>query len=72
MMEKETKSESDWRYAQTGLQLAAGLLLGFSSGYWLDGRLGTGPWLMLAGAAGGLAAGFYLFIKEFLRKDGKQ
>ncbi|HNW43352.1 MAG TPA: AtpZ/AtpI family protein [Elusimicrobiales bacterium] len=63
--------QGDWKYAQTGLELAGGVLLGFSAGYWLDGRLGTAPWLMLGGATAGLAAGFYLFIKEFLRKDGK-
>lgn len=61
----------NWKYAQTGLQLAAGVLLGFAAGYWLDGRLGTAPWLMLAGAAGGMAAGFYLFIKEIFDKGGK-
>ena len=70
-MKTEPRGQGDWKYAQTGLQLAAGVLLGFSAGYWLDKRLGTAPWLMLAGAAGGLAAGFYLFIKEYLQKDGK-
>jgi len=33
----------------------AGLAYG---GNWLDGRLGTEPWLMLAGALTGMAVGF--------------
>lgn len=61
----------NWRYAQAGLQLAAGVLLGFWAGYRLDGLLHTAPWLMLAGAAAGLAAGFYLFMRD-VNEDGKK
>jgi F0F1-type ATP synthase assembly protein I len=70
-MKKTGPDADNWKYAQTGLQLAAGVMLGFAAGYWLDGRLGTSPWLMLGGSAGGLAAGFYLFIREVFYKDGK-
>jgi len=70
-MKPAGSDEDNWKYAQSGLQLAGGVLLGFAAGYWLDGRLGTAPWLMLGGAAGGLAAGFYVFVKEFIGNDGK-
>jgi len=70
-MKKTGPEEDNWKYAQTGLQLAAGVMLGFWAGYRLDGRLGTAPWLMLGGAAGGLAAGFYLFVREISGKGGK-
>ena len=60
-----------WKYAHVGLQLAAGVLLGLWGGYKLDGRLGTMPWLTLAGALAGLGAGFYLFFRE-LTEDGKK
>ena len=60
-----------WKYAQIGLELAASVLLGFWAGYWLDGKMGTSPWLMLGGAAGGMAAGFYLVMKELFRKEGE-
>lgn len=63
------QKEEYWGYAQIGLELAAAVLLGFWAGYKLDQRLGTAPWLMLGGAAGGLAAGFYLVARE-LFKDG--
>ena len=70
-MKKPDPDEDNWKYAQTGLQLAVGVFLGFGAGYWLDARLGTSPWLMLAGAAFGLASGFYLFVREYINKDGK-
>ena len=33
-----------------GMTLAVTVLAGLGAGYWLDGRLGTRPWLLLAGA----------------------
>jgi len=57
------------KHAQIGLELAAAVLLGFWGGYKLDGRFGTAPWLMLAGAAAGLAAGFYLVLRELFAKE---
>lgn len=35
-------------------------------GWWLDGLLGTKPWLTVVGAFLGIAAGFYLFVKTVL------
>ena len=40
-----------------GLAFVFALVLGFGLGNWLDKRLGTQPWLTLAGFAIGLAAG---------------
>ena len=53
-----------WKYAQIGLELAVSVMAGFWGGYWLDKKLGTAPWLMLVGAAGGMAGGFYLVVRE--------
>jgi len=36
-------------------------------GWWLDGRLGTRPWLLVAGALVGLALGLYSFLRTVLR-----
>lgn len=63
------EKENYWDYAQIGLELAAAVLAGFWGGWWLDKKLGSAPWLMLGGAALGLAAGFYLVAKELFR-DG--
>ena len=40
-----------------GMSFVLALVLGFGAGYWLDGRLGTRPWLSFAGFFLGLAAG---------------
>lgn len=37
------------QYASVGLQFGLGILVFTFAGSWLDRRLGTGPWLLLAG-----------------------
>ena len=62
---KENSEETNYyNYIQIGLELAAGVGLGFWAGYRLDVKFGSAPWLMLAGAAAGLSAGFYLVIRD--------
>ena len=51
------------RYAQIGVQLVAPMLLLGGVGYWLDRRLSTSPWLLLAGLLAGMAAGFAGFVR---------
>lgn len=40
-----------------GMSFVLALVLGFGGGLWLDGRLGTKPWLSFLGFFIGLAAG---------------
>ena len=40
-----------------GMSFVLALVLGFGAGYWLDGVLGTKPWLSFIGFFLGLAAG---------------
>jgi F0F1-type ATP synthase assembly protein I len=40
-----------------GMSFVLAIVLGFGGGYWLDGRLGTTPWLAFLGFFLGLAAG---------------
>lgn len=40
-----------------GMSFVLAIVLGFGGGYWLDGRLGTMPWLSFLGFFVGLAAG---------------
>jgi F0F1-type ATP synthase assembly protein I len=61
---KKGEDPGYYKYAQIGLELAAGVGLGFWAGYSLDAKLGSSPWLMLAGSAAGMAAGFYLILRE--------
>lgn len=46
-----------------GMTLAVTVLGGLGAGYWLDGKLGTRPWLLLAGATLGVVSALVYFIK---------
>ena len=49
-------------YLGIGASLAVTVLLGVGVGYWLDGRLGTTPAFVLAGAViGVLTAGYHFY-----------
>jgi len=65
-----TEKDNYWSYAQIGLELAVAVLAGFWGGYWLDKKLDSAPWLMLFGAAAGMAGGFYLVARELFTKNG--
>ncbi|AKX95244.1 hypothetical protein MTHERMOG20_15220 [Moorella thermoacetica] len=74
------KKRNYWDYARYtnmafsfGITLTAGVLLGFYGGSWLDRRLGTSPWLMLAGVLLGIGTGFHSIFSELraLEKDLK-
>ncbi len=58
-----------------GLQLALAVILFFFLGRWLDTRLGTAPWLMLAGVSVGIVGGLIHFVREVTalgrRKDAE-
>lgn len=43
--------------SSVGMSFVLALAMGFGGGYWLDGRLGTAPWLAFVGFFAGLAAG---------------
>jgi len=56
-------------YAGLGLVIPFMVLLGCGLGYWADGKLGTRPWLLIAGAAVGMTLGFISFITTVLRGE---
>jgi F0F1-type ATP synthase assembly protein I len=45
------------------MTLAVTVLMGLGGGYWLDGRLGTGPVFLLLGGALGVGAALYYFFR---------
>jgi ATP synthase protein I len=57
------------RLAGVGTQLVVSTLLGFASGRWLDGKLGTKPVLTIIFVLLGLAAG-YLNVYRTVKKVG--
>ncbi|MBI5545601.1 MAG: AtpZ/AtpI family protein [Deltaproteobacteria bacterium] len=53
-------------------QLVAAVLLGTLGGWWLDGKLGTSPWLVIVGAVLGIATGMTVFLRAALRMSRRQ
>ncbi len=49
-------------------------LLGALVGWWLDGRFGLKPWLLIVGALLGAGAGLFSFVRSMLalsKRDGQ-
>jgi len=55
-------------YMGLGTMFAAALVMGIGVGYWADGKLGTRPWLTVAGLLLGLVVGCYNFFVVVLRR----
>ncbi len=53
-----------------GFELVAPILLLMGIGYYLDGRLGTRPWLLIVGAVLGGITGLVSFIRRALPPGG--
>lgn len=53
-------------FAGLGLQFAASILVFLYAGQWLDRRLGTEPWLLLAGVFVGAGASFYSMYRKLM------
>jgi F0F1-type ATP synthase assembly protein I len=49
--------------AAASYTLVGGIILLGGLGYFLDGRLGTAPWLLITGLGIGIVVGFYELIK---------
>ncbi len=47
-----------------GLEVALSIMIGLFGGQWLDGRLGTSPWLTLLASAFGLAAAIRAILRQ--------
>ena len=65
------QERSPWAYLGLGFELAAPPLIGVFVGYYLDRRLATTPWLLIAGALLGIVAGFYSFFRTVMQ-SGKE
>ena len=55
-------------YVDLALQFAVAILLGAFGGWWLDGRLGSRPLLMLAGTLAGAVVGFYSLYRGLMAR----
>ena len=55
--------------SSVGLELGISVLLALVFGIWLDGKLGTEPWMMLLCLGIGFAAGFRGVLRAVKRAD---
>ena len=60
------------RLGGLGAQFAATAALCAAAGWWADGKLGTSPWLLLAGALAGAAAAFYQVCRALVSRNGRK
>lgn len=67
----ETPSLNTAALIGVGLELVVSVVLFLLAGRWLDGRLGSEPWLMLLGALLGMAVGFYGLFRRLLPAGGQ-
>ena len=56
--EQRSQLKTAGRVGSVGLELVIATLLGYFGGSWLDGKLGTTPYLTYVGLALGIFAGF--------------
>jgi len=55
--------------SSVGLELGLSVVISVVFGIWLDGKLGTAPWMMLLWLCIGLAAGFRGVLRAVRRAD---
>ena len=63
-----------WAYIDASWQLVGAVGLCTAAGYFADRHFGTTPWLLVAGAGLGFAAGMFTFFRVVLKladKDSK-
>lgn len=65
------KGLSGSEFAGVGIQFAATIVVFALAGIWLDKRLGTSPWLLLAMVFGGAGLGFWSMYRKMIPKGGK-
>jgi ATP synthase protein I len=69
---KRTSASQAGEVMGVGLQFAASILLFLFLGRWLDGRLGTEPWLLLLGVLVGATAGFYALYRQLVSRPNQR
>jgi F0F1-type ATP synthase assembly protein I len=57
-------SQSAWRLATVGTELAGAVAGGTLLGYWIDWHFGTGPWGLVTGASVGIVGGLYNLVRR--------
>lgn len=56
-------------FAGLGVQFAASILIFLYGGRWLDGKIGTAPYLLIVGAFVGAGLGFFAMYRRLTAAD---
>jgi F0F1-type ATP synthase assembly protein I len=59
-------------YAGLGIQFAASIVVFLYLGQWLDRKLGTAPWLLLAGVFIGAGGSFYSMYRRLMAAQARE
>jgi F0F1-type ATP synthase assembly protein I len=59
-------------YIGSGFQFAAAIVVGLFAGWWLDGKLGTSPLLLIAGCLAGAVSGFWYLLRSLGGSTGNK
>jgi|GEM_PF-1960832 len=68
---KRDTANALYELATVGLVFPLATLIGFGLGYWLDGLMGTGPWLKVVLTAFGIIAAFVNLFRAGTKSDGR-
>ena len=60
---KQRQEPSPWNLAGAGFEFGAVVAVLSLLGWWLDGKWGTGPWLLLVGVTVGVTGGLFKLWK---------
>jgi F0F1-type ATP synthase assembly protein I len=66
------KGVSVGEYAGLGIQFAASIVVFLYLGQWLDRKLGTAPWLLLAGVFVGAGGSFYSMYRRLMVAQARE
>lgn len=66
------KGTSVGEYAGLGIQFAASIVVFLYLGQWLDRKLGTAPWLLLAGVFLGAGGSFYSMYRRLMAAQARE
>jgi len=60
------------QFAGHGLTFVVAILGGLYLGQWLDGKLGTAPWLLITGVFVGAGASFYSMYSKLMAAQARE
>ena len=63
---------SAMKHAGVGIQFAASILVFLYAGQWLDRRLGTSPWFLMAGVFVGGGAAFFSMYRRLMADQARE